>query len=73
MLVKLTHQVYKSLSAYTQKSEVNRPLSEKAKGKLPDYPQHSKARVGDGNIYIDSIPAAEILARQTEEEDLDEG
>ncbi|PVG02262.1 hypothetical protein CPB86DRAFT_780678 [Serendipita vermifera] len=72
MLVKVTHQVYKALSAYAREPQGNKPLSEKAKGKLPDYPQHSKARIGDGNIYIDSMPAAEILARQTEEEDLDE-
>jgi Pex2 / Pex12 amino terminal region len=68
VLARLTHNLY-----LTMKDTRNK-LSEKARGKLPEYGEHTRALepMLEDSMYLDYTPVTEIMAHQADE-DLDSG
>ena len=75
VIAKLAHQVYKSTTGLFKEAEERIKLSEKARGKLPEYSPQTRALEASkgGDIYLDYALAKDVLAKQQVEEDLDVG
>lgn len=75
VLARLAHNAYKAFSDAIRDAKNRMLMSEKARGKLPDRSDQTKAlepTMEKGSMYLDFVPVKEILAHQ-DEEDLDAG